>query len=318
MKDVQSSIASPSQCPEGLMTIRDWLRYATSRFRAAGLVFGHGTASAIDEAAFLILKALNLPIDQLEPWLACRLTPQECQTVWQLIEARIETRKPAPYLVREAFIKGHGFYVDERVIVPRSYVGELLCGDLTTLVPNPQGVRSILDMCTGSGCLAILAALAFPDATLDAADVSADALDVARINVEAYGLNDRVTCVRTDLFAALQGRRYDLIISNPPYVGTEDMRNFPPEYRAEPAIAHDGGADGLDLVRRIITEAPRHLETDGVLLVEIGSGLDVLENEFSHLPFLWLDTETSVGEVFALTAAELGVGGDQRLKGGRR
>ncbi len=288
-----------------LLTIRDWLRYAVSRFRAAHLVYGHGTTQAVDEAAFLILSTLHLPHDQLEPGLDCRLTGEEAHRVRELIEARITTRKPAPYLVREAYIRGHRFYVDERVIVPRSYIGELLCGDISAFAPDPEAITTVLDLCTGSGCLAILAALALPDARVDAADISPDALEVAARNITDYGLDDRVRLVQSNLFSALGDRRYDLIISNPPYVSDPAIAAFPPEYRAEPLLALDGGPDGLDIVRRILMDAPQHLTRDGVLVVEIGTGLDILETEYPHLPFLWLDTENSDGEVFALTAEEL-------------
>ncbi len=301
-----------------LHTVRDWLRYGTSSFRAAGLVFGHGTSSALDEAAFLILSALHLPIDQLEPWLDCRLTTAERTRLAGLFEARITTRKPAPYLVNEAYIRGHSFYVDERVIVPRSFIGELLDGELATAVPDPESVTSVLDLCTGSGCLAVLAALNYPNAIVDAADLSTDALAVAARNVSDYGLQDRIRLVQSDLFSGLAGRRYDLIISNPPYVSAGAIRDFPPEYRAEPVMAHAGGEDGLDLVRRILADAPAHLERDGVLVVEIGTGIDILENDYPHLPFLWLDTEDSSGEVFALTEAELTSAGQGEARGRRR
>lgn len=288
-----------------LVTVRDWLRHGVSRFRGAKLVFGHGTSTALDEAAFLILSALDLPIDQLEPWLDCRLTGDERGRIARLIDARIETRKPAPYLVNRAYIRGRDFYVDERVIVPRSYIGELLDGELASVVPDPEAVTSVLDLCTGSGCLAILAALTYPNAIVDAVDLSPDALAVAQRNVTDYGLEDRITLQQSDLFAALGSRKYDLIISNPPYVSAEAVAAFPPEYRAEPVMAHAGGDDGLDLVRRILVEAARHLERDGVLVVEVGTGLDILEEHYPQLPFLWLETEDSSGEVFALTFAEL-------------
>jgi ribosomal protein L3 glutamine methyltransferase len=288
-----------------LHTVRDWLRYGVSQFRSARLVFGHGTSTPIDEAAFLILSALDLPVDQLDPWVDCRLTAAERAKIATLFDLRINTRKPAPYLVNRAYIRGRDFYVDERVIVPRSYIGELLDGELGTVVPDPETVTSVLDLCTGSGCLAIIAALTYPNAIVDAVDLSADALEVARRNVADYRLEDRITLHQSDLFTGLGSRRYDLIISNPPYVSAEAVAAFPPEYKAEPVMAHAGGADGLDLVRRIITEAPRHLERDGVLVVEVGTGLDLLEEEFPNLPFLWLETEDSSGEVFALTDAEL-------------
>jgi ribosomal protein L3 glutamine methyltransferase len=288
-----------------LVTVRDWLRYAVSRFNAAGLIYGHGTATALDEAAFLILHSLHLPIDQLEPWLDCRLLQSERETVQRVLEARIVTRKPASYLTNEAWVQGHSFYVDERVIVPRSYIGELLAGDLGGMAPERGNVASVLDLCTGSGCLAILAALRFPKARVDASDISADALAVAQRNVSDYGLDGRITLVRSDLFAGLDGRRYDLILANPPYVDAETVAAFRPEHAAEPRLAHAGGHDGLDLVRKLLAGAGSHLTPDGVLVVEVGRGRDLLEAEFPGLPFLWLDTEASEGEVFALSRSAL-------------
>jgi len=290
---------------DDLLSLRDWLRYGISRFNAADLVYGHGTANATDEAAFLILTALNLPIDELEPWLDARLTLAERIKVHDIIERRISTRKPAPYLVGEAWIRGHKFYVDERVIVPRSFIGELLCDGLEAIVAEPGEIRSVLDLCTGSGCLAILAALAFPNAHVDAADISEDALAVARRNVSDYCIESRVRLLKSDLFSAIGDTRYDLILSNPPYVSAAALASFPPEYRAEPALAHAGGEDGLDIVRKIIAEASRHLMPDGTLVVEIGTGREKLEEKFPAMPFLWLDTATSEGEVFALTAEAL-------------
>jgi ribosomal protein L3 glutamine methyltransferase len=293
-----------------LVTIRDWLRYAASRFGAAGLAYGHGTSSALDEAAYLILHTLHLPIDQLDPWLDARLLPAERQALQDTIEARIATRKPAAYLTSKAWIGGHSFYVDERVIVPRSFVGELLCK--YAVLPDerlpgldPQSVNTILELCTGSGCLAILAALAFPNAMVDASDISEGALAVAARNLRDYGLEERISLQRSDLFAAHAGKRYDLIIANPPYVSAEAMAAFPPEYAAEPKIAHDGGADGLAIVRRILGEAKTHLSPKGALMMEVGTGRAKLEEEFTQLPFLWLDTARSEGEVFVLPASAL-------------
>ncbi len=288
-----------------LATLRDWLRYAVSRFNAAQLAYGHGTDCALDEAAFIILSALHLAIDELEPWLDARLTLAERRRVLDLIEARIATRKPAAYLVGKAWIKGHPFRIDERVIVPRSYIGELLVGQPGALVADPTAVASVLDLCTGSGCLAILAALAFADATVDAVDLSTDALDVARLNIADYGLGHRVTPLHSDLFAALAGRRYDLIVSNPPYVTAAAVAAFPPEYRAEPPLAHLGGEDGMDLVRRILSEAGSHLAPGSTLVMEIGTGRDVIERDYPELPVIWLDTETSEGEVMLVTAEDL-------------
>ncbi len=288
-----------------LLTVRDFLRYATSRFRAANLVFGHGTSSALDEAAYLILHTLHLPIDQLDPWLDARLLPEERRAVADIVEKRVATRKPAPYLTNEAWIQGHAFYVDERVIVPRSFLGELLNTGLDGVIPDPQSVTTVLDLCTGSGCLAILAALAFPGADVDAADISEDALEVARRNVDDYQLGDHVALFRSDLFQALAARRYDLILSNPPYVTADAVAAFPPEYAAEPVLAHAGGDDGLDIVRRILAEAGAHLNPGGTLVVEVGTGRNILEAEYPDLPFLWLDTANAQGEVFALQADAL-------------
>ena len=295
-----------------LVTVRDWLRFAVSRFKAAGLVYGHGTTKALDEAAFLILHTLHLAVDELDPWLDARLLPAERRALLETIEARIATRKPAAYLAKEAWVQGHSFYVDERVIVPRSYIAELLCNQMAEpenewhLGVDPLPVRAVLDLCTGSGCLAILAALAFPKASIEASDISADALAVAERNVRDYGLETRIALLHSDLFAAHAGRRYDLILGNPPYVGAEALAAFPPEYAAEPTIAHAGGLDGLDLVRRILAEAGNHLARTGSLVVEVGTGRAVLEQEHPHLPFLWLDTAESQGEVLALPASALG------------
>ncbi|MDX2202514.1 MAG: 50S ribosomal protein L3 N(5)-glutamine methyltransferase [Hyphomicrobiaceae bacterium] len=290
---------------DALVTVRDFLRYATSRFGEARLVFGHGTATALDEAAYLILHTLHLPIDQLDPWLDARLLAAERRVLADIIERRVATRKPAPYLTNEAWIQGHAFYVDERVIVPRSYLGELLLKGLDGVVPDPAAVGSILDLCTGGGSIAILAALAYPGADVDAADISEDALEVARRNVDDYELGDHVALFRSDLFQGLAGRRYDLILSNPPYVSADAVAMFPPEYAAEPVLAHAGGDDGLDIVRRILAEAGAHLNPGGTLIVEVGRGRDILEAEYPHLPFLWLDTAAAEGEVLALSADAL-------------
>jgi ribosomal protein L3 glutamine methyltransferase len=291
---------------DSLLTIRDWLRFGVSAFNEANLVFGHGTDNALDEAAFLILSALHLPIDTLDPWLDCRLTQPERVRVRDLIAARISTRKPAAYLTQTAYIQGRKFYVDERVIVPRSFIGELICQDsLAAVVSDADAITSVLDLCTGSGCLAILAAEAFPNAAIDASDISSDALAVARRNVDDYDLAARVQLIQSDLFSTLPTRRYDLIISNPPYVTEASVAKFSPEYRAEPQLAHLGGADGLDLVRVILKHAHNYLVPNGILVVEIGDGRDALEAAYPSLPFFWLDTETSEGEVFALTADDL-------------
>lgn len=290
---------------DDLVTLRDWLRYAVSRFNAAKLVYGHGTSTALDEAAYMLLSALDLPIDQLEPWLDARLTRAERRRVAALIESRISTRKPAAYLIGKAYIKGFAFEIDERVIVPRSFIGELLIETPEALVADPGAVGRVLDLCTGSGCLAILAALQFADASVDAVDISRDALAVAQQNVEAYRLTDRVRLIEGDLLAGLDGCRYDLIIANPPYVAAAEVAAFSPEYAAEPVLAHLGGVDGLDLVRRILSNAGSVLAPGGSLVVEIGTGREILEAEYPDLAFCWLDTELSEGEVFALTTEHL-------------
>lgn len=316
---LQPSSSSTDGCGRlsELHTIRDWLRYSVSRFNAAGLAYGHGTDCALDEAAFLILATLHLDLDRLEPWLDARLTTAERAQLDAVIEARIATRKPAPYLVGIACIRGRRFVVDERTIVPRSFIGELICDymddgapDFPPLTLAEPPVR-ILDLCTGGGSLAILAALAFPEAQVDAADLSATALEVARTNVAAFGLETRIRIVESDLFAVLGDARYDLIISNPPYVTDAAVAAFPPEHQAEPVLAHRGGPDGLTLVRRILESAGAHLAPNGQLIVEIGAAQPALVAAYPALPFVWLDTAISSGEVFALPAADL-QGGSKR------
>ena len=289
-------------------TTRDWFRHAIGRFNSANIVFGHGTTNALDEAAFLILEGLKLPIDTLDPFLDARLLMDERRKLAELIDARVTTRKPAAYLLNRAYIQGVPFYVDERVIVPRSFIGELLSEDLAGeagLETPSEAIGSVLDLCTGGSSLAILAAPAFPNAQIDAVDISPEALEVARRNVEEHGLADRIELFQGDLFAPVAGRRYELILSNPPYVSAELLAAFPPEFAAEPRLAHAGGADGLDIVRRIIAEARAHLEPDGVLICEIGEGRDILEADFPDLELLWLDTRESEGEVFLARAADL-------------
>jgi ribosomal protein L3 glutamine methyltransferase len=295
---------------DDLLTVRDLLRYAVSRFNAAGLVYGHGTGSALDEAAFLILEGLHLPVDDINPWLDARLLADERRHVLSLLEARVTTRKPAPYLVGKAYVQGIPFRVDERVIVPRSFIAELLLSgalgpDALGLIPEPEAIGSVLDLCTGSGCLAIIAAMCLPNAEVDAVDLSADALEVAKLNLADHGMEDRIRLRQGDLFKPLKSARYDLIVTNPPYVAAAEVAAFPPEYASEPQLAHLGGADGLDLVRRILAEAARHLTPQGALICEIGTGRHILEDEYPNLPFTWLDTEQSEGEVFWLNRSDL-------------
>jgi ribosomal protein L3 glutamine methyltransferase len=288
-----------------LSTIRDFLRYAVSRFNQAELVYGHGTDNTFDEAAYLVLEALHLPIDNLGPFLDARLLDAEKTRLAELIEVRVTTRKPLPYLLNKAYIQGVPFFVDERVIVPRSYIGEIMAGDILaghedSLIPDPGAVQTILDLCTGSGCLAVLAAMRFENAHVSAADLSKEALEVAQINVRKHGLHARIELFQGDLFAPLGTRKFDLILANPPYVAEAETEAFDPEYRAEPLMAHVSGLDGLALTRRLLAEAAAHLTENGLLICEIGTGRDLLESEFLDLPFLWLDTENSEGEVFSL------------------
>ena len=274
-----------------LLTLRDWLRYAVSRFNSAGLVFGHGTTNAHDEAAYLILHSLHLPIDRLEPYLDARLTPHEMERLAQVLHERIHRRLPAPYITHEAWLQGFRFYVDERVIVPRSYLAPLILEQFRPWLDAPERVGRALDLCTGSGCLAILLAHAFPEATVDAVDLCANALEVARCNVIEYGLANRVHLIKSDLFDAVVGERYDLIVANPPYVDAPSMAALPPEYRHEPRLALAAGEDGLDLVRRILAEAAEHLNPDGWLAVEIGHKRAALEAAFPNLSLIWPEVE---------------------------
>ena len=294
-----------SEASASLKTLRDCLRFAVSRFNEAELFFGHGSENAYDEAAYLILHTLNLPLDRLDPFLDARLTQSELYDVLDIIERRTEQRIPAAYLTNQAWLGEHSFYVDERVIVPRSFIAELLREQLFPWVENPDEVTTVLDMCTGSGCLAILAAHAFPNAHVDAVDLSADALDVAQYNVSDYGLEERITLIESDMFAKLKGRRYDLIISNPPYVDAESVAALPQEYKYEPAQALGSGADGLNATRAILEQAAGHLTENGMLIVEIGHNRDALEAAFPRLPFTWLDVSAGNEFVFLLHRNDL-------------
>jgi ribosomal protein L3 glutamine methyltransferase len=283
-----------------LESLRDWLRYAVTRFGEAGLAYGHGTTNAYDEAAYLLLHALHLPLDRLEPFLDARLTLHERAQVAQIFDQRVEQRIPAAYLTHEAWLGEFRFYVDERGLIPRSFVAELIPDRLAPYVGDPAAVTSVLDMCTGSGCLAILAAHAYPAADVDAVDLSSGALAVALRNVADYGLADRVNLIRSDLFANLPEKCYDVILAHPPYVTTLAMEALPPEYRREPELALAGGEDGLDAVNTILAAAPRYLTPHGTLVVEIGHNRAALELAHPRLPFVWLETETSGESVFLL------------------
>jgi ribosomal protein L3 glutamine methyltransferase len=297
--------------PVELVTVLDLVRYAVTRFNAAKLVFAHGTTDPVAEAAFLVGEALHLPPDRFELFAPAKVTAAERERILGLIEARIRTRKPAAYLLGRIYAAGVPFYVDERVIVARSFLGEIIAGDALSgaedgfALADREEVARVLDLCTGSGTLAVLAAMRFHDATVDAVDISTDALAVAARNVGEYGLDDRITLLHGDLFAPVEDERYDLIVTNPPYVDEAGMAALPPECRHEPALALDGGADGIAIIARIIGEADRHLTENGGLICEVGRGRPVLEARYPELGFLWLDTEESTGEVFWLAASEL-------------
>ncbi|KMJ91914.1 50S ribosomal protein L3 N(5)-glutamine methyltransferase [Achromobacter xylosoxidans] len=295
----------PQNARQELLTLRDLIRYGVSRLNAAQVALGHGSDNAWDETVYLVLHALHLPLDTLEPFLDARVLDEERNRVLDLIDRRVTERVPAAYLTNEAWLRGHRFYVDTRVIVPRSPIAELLDEGLSPWVQDAQAVDSVLDMCTGSGCLAILSALAFPYAQVDAVDVSHDALEVARRNVDDYGLADRLALHQSDLFDSLPERQYDVIVCNPPYVNSGSMDVLPQEYRHEPQLALAGGADGMDLVRRILQAAPRYLSENGVLVLEIGHERDFFEAAFPELSPVWLDTEQASDQLLLLTREQL-------------
>jgi len=288
-----------------LQTVRDLLRFAVSRFQEAALTFGHGTDNAFDEAAYLILHTLHLPLDRLEPFLDARLLPEEVDEVLGVLSRRVHERLPAAYITREAWLADHRFYVDERVIVPRSHIAELISERFAAWLPDPDGVSRALDLCTGSGCLAVVLAHAFPDAQIDACDLSPPALAVARRNVQDHGLEGRIELLESDLFARLGGRKYDLIVSNPPYVTAASMRALPTEYRKEPELALAGGEDGLDVVRGILAQARAHLSGRGILVVEVGDARERLEAALPDYGFTWLETSAGDGLVFLLERDQL-------------
>ncbi len=277
-----------------MKTVRALLDDAIGKFERAELSYGHGTTNALDEAAWLILHALGLPHDELNPHLDTPLAESRWKAARALVDKRVRTRKPAAYLIHEAWLGPHRFYVDERVIVPRSFIAELL-----RAWKHPAPLAA-LDLCTGSGCLAILMALAFPKAHVDAADLSSQALEVARRNVDDYALGERIELVESDLFASLAGRRYDLIVSNPPYVKASSMRRLPDEYRKEPKMALASGVDGLEHTRAILAQARKHLKAGGLLAVEIGHNRKALERARPSLPFAWPRVSAGAGFVFTL------------------
>ena len=289
-----------------LRTVRDLVRFAVTRFEAAHLAYGHGTDNALDEAAYLVLRTLNLPPDRPDAFLDARVLPAEASTVLAVLQQRVRARIPAAYITREAWIGTHRFYVDERVIVPRSYIGQWLCDDLNPWIESPESIRNVLELCTGSGCLAVLLALAMPSAEIDAVDVSAEALQVARINVTDFQLDARVRLLRGDLFAAVAKRRYDLIVANPPYVSSQAMARLPAEYRHEPEISLAGGSDGLAIVRRIMSAARSHLTPHGMLIMEVGHARTRVEAAFPQIPFTWLEIDGVDDAVLLLRRDQLG------------
>ncbi|MGZ5873672.1 MAG: 50S ribosomal protein L3 N(5)-glutamine methyltransferase [Bradyrhizobium sp.] len=312
LKRPRTATRLPKVSSGELVSVLDFVRYAVSRFVEARLTFAHGTPDPVAEAAFLVCETLHLHPEQFEMFATARVTAREAKSILELIARRVSSRKPAAYLVNKIYMRGLPFYVDERVIVPRSFIGELLDSHFSrrddealALIEDASAVEHVLDLCTGSGCLAILASRNFPNAQVDAVDISSDALDVASRNIADYGLQDRVMLHRGDLFGPIPDRRYDLIISNPPYVDAQGMAGLPRECRAEPKLAFDGGADGLDVIRRILDEAGRHLTPEGGLLCEVGRCRPALEAAYPQTDFLWLDTEDSEGEVFWIGAADL-------------
>jgi ribosomal protein L3 glutamine methyltransferase len=286
-------------------TPRDLLRYAVSRFNAAKLFFGHGSAEAFDEAAYLILHTLKLPLDKLDPFLDARLLPDEVLQVLAVIERRAVERVPAAYITNEAWLGTYAFYVDERVIVPRSFIAELVPQQFSPWVSDPYAVENILELCTGSGCLAIMMADAFPHSVVDAIDISPDALAVAERNIREYKLEGRVNPIQSDLYQNVPFKKYDMIITNPPYVNSDSMGKLPQEYLREPQIALDGGSDGMDLVRKIVAGAAERLTPEGILMVEIGNEAEYAEAAFGHLGLTWLTTSAGDDMVFLLTAEQL-------------
>lgn len=286
-------------------TIRDLLRFAVTRFNTENLFFGHGSTNALDEAAYLILHTLKLPLDKLDPFFDAHLLPEEINAVLKVIERRATERVPAAYITNEAWLGGYRFYVDQRVIVPRSFIAELIPEQFAPWVQDPESVENILELCTGSGCLPVMLADAFPNAQIDAVDVSTDALEVARRNVADYELEDRIALIESDLYTKVPGKKYDLIVTNPPYVNAGSMEKLPQEYRREPYIALAGGADGMDLVRKIVAGAAQRLTSDGVLIVEIGNEREHAEAAFPELELTWLSTSAGDDMVFLVTANQL-------------
>ena len=286
------------------MKVAELINELAERLDGAGIFFGHGTDNAYDEAAELVFFAAGLHHELAAECYEHELQPEQARLARELAERRIDTRVPAAYLTHRMWFAGHEFHVDERVLVPRSPIAELIHQQFDPWI-DPLQVKRILDIGTGSGCIAVACALAFPDAIVDAADVSQDALAVTAINIERYQLQSRVQAVQSDVFSALTGRRYDLIVSNPPYVSHAEMAELPEEYRREPELGLRAGNDGLDIVRRILSQAEAHLTPHGVLVVEVGDSEQALSEAFPTVPFTWLEFEYGGGGVFVLTVEQL-------------
>lgn len=303
--DAVSTLTLPdAEIVDGLISLRDCLRWTTSEFHTHGLTYGHGTDSPWDEAVALTLGALHLPWDVDPAVLEARLLPMERSRIVALVRERIATRRPLPYLLGECFYAGHPFHVDERVLIPRSPIAELIEQGFDAWFAEEPPAR-VLDLCTGSGCIGIATALHLPTCEVDLVDISVGALEVARANISRHDVGARVRAVHSDLFAGVAGQRYDLIVSNPPYVDERDLATMPAEFLHEPALALGAGVDGLDIVRRILREARGHLTDDGILIVEVGNSDRHLEAAYPAVPFLWLEFERGGHGVFVLTAAEL-------------
>ena len=288
-----------------LFTIRDWIRFAVSKFEASDIFYGHGTDNGYDEAVWLIMSALHLPMDTLDNFFDARLTEAERTKLADFIEQRISKHTPTAYLLKEAWLQGLKFYVDERVLIPRSFIAELLNNDLSPWIEFPELIESAADICTGSGCLGILLASAFPNAAIDVIDISQDAIDVANINIANYGLEAQITAIKSDMFSALNGKKYDVIISNPPYVDAPAMAALPAEYRNEPQLALGSGEAGLDHTHTILREAANYLTDDGILIVEIGHNREALEAAYPNIVFNWLEVSSGNEFVFLLTKSQL-------------
>jgi ribosomal protein L3 glutamine methyltransferase len=300
-----TKLMTTNQITTELQTIRDWLRYAVSQFEASDIFYGHGTDNAYDEAVWLIMSALHLPMDTLNNFLDARLTASERSKLASFIDQRITQHTPTAYLLKEAWLQGLKFYVDERVLIPRSFIAELLNTDLSHWIEFPEMIESAADICTGSGCLGVLLASVFPNASVDVIDISEDAIDVANINIANYGLEAQITAIKSDMFSALTGKKYDIIISNPPYVDAPSMAALPAEYQNEPQLALGSGVAGLDHTHTILREAANYLNDDGILIVEIGHNRDALEAAYPNIIFNWLEVSSGTEFVFLLTKSQL-------------